>query len=250
VLRDTQSPIAGDDETSTSLETPVVIDVLTNDSDPDGVIDPTTVQIDHDGDPGNGAVAIDLVTGRITYTPNPGFVGTDTFSYFVLDNDLAGSNLATVTVTVLAPPFQEVSVTGNGENIAHGDATPDTANGTDFGRVAQNQLGPIQLFTVRNLGGETLSLGPVSVPPRFTLVEPLVASLAPGESDTFSVRFDTAVLGTFGGLVSFANNDADENPFQFSITGRVRVVPGSLGRRRGDERFRIHDGGYQPGRAT
>ncbi|MBI3468480.1 MAG: tandem-95 repeat protein [Planctomycetes bacterium] len=227
VLRQTQSPVAGDDDRTTPFDTPIVIDVLANDSDPDGTLDPTTVEIDHDGDPQNGSVSIDPVTGQITYTPNPEFFGTDTFKYAVLDNDLANS-LATVTVTVLPPDGPEVAVTGNGQVIVDGDTTPDIGDHTEFGLVPQNQLGPLRVFTVRNIGPATLTLGPVSVPTGFTLVEPLGASLDPGASDTFTVRLNTATLGTFGGEVSFSTNDPNENPFRFTIAGAVGIPPGSL----------------------
>ena len=38
--------------------------------------------------------------GTVTYTPNSGFIGVDSFDYTVEDNDGAVSNVATVTVTV------------------------------------------------------------------------------------------------------------------------------------------------------
>ncbi len=38
-------PVANDDTTGTSEDTPVTIDVTANDTDPDGVIDPTTVVV-------------------------------------------------------------------------------------------------------------------------------------------------------------------------------------------------------------
>ncbi|HUQ72085.1 MAG TPA: Ig-like domain-containing protein [Planctomycetaceae bacterium] len=228
VLRETQAPSAGDDSAGTAFETPVDIDVLANDSDSDGRLDPTTVALDHNGDAGNGNVQIDPASGRITYPPNPGFIGEDTFSYAVLDNDLANSNLATVRVIVSGPTTQEVEVTGNGDNIVSGDSTPDMVDHTDFGLIGQNLSGPTRVFTVRNIGVANLTLDPVSLPPGFTLVEPLASSLAPGESDTFSVQLSTATLGIVGGLVSFANNDPNEDPFQFSIQGSVAISAGNL----------------------
>ena len=51
--------------------------------------------------------------GTVTYTANPDFVGTDTFSYKVNDG-AADSNVATVTVTVLpAPKFLVVDATAD-----------------------------------------------------------------------------------------------------------------------------------------
>jgi hypothetical protein len=38
------------------------------------------------------------------------------------------------------------------------------------------------------------------------------------------VRFDAAAAGTYSGQVSFATNDADENPFNFAVSGTVTAV--------------------------
>ncbi|OHB65389.1 MAG: hypothetical protein A2Y76_10485 [Planctomycetes bacterium RBG_13_60_9] len=62
----------------------------------------------------------------------------------------------------------------------------------------------------------------MTVPTGFTLTEALVGSLAPGASDTFTVRLDTSTTGTKVGTLYFACNDASEGPnFSFRITGTV-----------------------------
>ena len=75
----------------------VVIDVLANDTSPN-FIDVTTVQID--ASPTNGTVSVQA-DGTITYTPNTGFEGVDTFDYTVADIFGERSAAATVTVTVI-----------------------------------------------------------------------------------------------------------------------------------------------------
>ena len=92
------SPQAVDDIASTGLGTDIIIDVLANDSDPDGSLNPSTVTIITE--PSNGSTAINATSGAITYTPHSGFSGTDTFGYRVKDNEGRESNTATVTVTV------------------------------------------------------------------------------------------------------------------------------------------------------
>jgi VCBS repeat-containing protein len=87
-------PVAVDDTASTPEETPVTIDVLANDFDPDG--DPLTVVAV--SVPANGT-AVDNGDGTVTYTPNTNFTGTDTFTYTIEDGR-GGSSTATVTVQV------------------------------------------------------------------------------------------------------------------------------------------------------
>lgn len=111
VTPENDGPVARPDNALTQLDQPVVINVLANDTDPDNDIDPTTVTIV--APPSNGAVVVNPVTGAVTYTPNAGFTGTDTFTYTV--DDLTGltSNEAVVTVRVNAPPVanNDVAVT-------------------------------------------------------------------------------------------------------------------------------------------
>jgi large repetitive protein len=88
------APEANDDPVTTNEDTPVVIDVLTNDTDPDG--DPLTVTIG--SGPNNGT----LTPGpgnSFTYTPNPNFCGTDSFTYTATDSG-GLSDTATVTINV------------------------------------------------------------------------------------------------------------------------------------------------------
>ncbi len=108
-------PVAVDDEDVTDEDTPVVIAVLDDDSDPDGhafAISDTT-------DPLNGTIVVNA-DGTITYTPNPGFVGVDTFTYTICEvggpvNGIPATGLcdtATVTVTIVEvnePPGPEAS---------------------------------------------------------------------------------------------------------------------------------------------
>ena len=78
----------------------VVIDVLANDSDDDG----DTIEVASVTQPGNGGV-VDNGDDTVTYTPDSGFSGTDTFTYTVSDGQASSS--ATVTVTVSETPNQE-----------------------------------------------------------------------------------------------------------------------------------------------
>jgi len=92
-------PIAVDDFATTLEDIPVSIDVLLNDTDSDGTLVPSTVQVTFG--PTNGTITnINLTTGAITYSSDTNFNGFDIFNYTVEDNDGAVSNEAVVTITV------------------------------------------------------------------------------------------------------------------------------------------------------
>lgn len=111
-----QPPVAIDDAATTNEDTPVVITVLTNDSEPEGeAISVTAIT----NQPANGSVVMNA-DGSITYTPNADFVGTDTFVYEICDTD-GLCDTATVTVTVVAvndPPVAEDDAEQTGQNTA------------------------------------------------------------------------------------------------------------------------------------
>jgi len=89
-------PAAVDDAGTTSKNTPIVINVLANDSDPDGDA-LTIVAYDSAGTQG-GSVSC-TGAGVCTYSPPASFVGVDTFSYTIGDGR-GGTAKATVTVVV------------------------------------------------------------------------------------------------------------------------------------------------------
>lgn len=92
-----QPPVAVDDSATTRDAIPVVIDVLANDSDPDG--DPIRVVLGSPilTPPSHGS-AVRRSDREIEYTPNAGFLGTDTFLYRIGDG--AATHAAWVSVAV------------------------------------------------------------------------------------------------------------------------------------------------------
>jgi hypothetical protein len=95
-------PVAVDDAATTASGQPVTVNVLANDSDPDG--DPLTIS--GVTAPANGTVS--AIGGTITYTPAAGFAGTDRFTYSI-DDGRGGSATAAVTITI-APPANQPPV--------------------------------------------------------------------------------------------------------------------------------------------
>ena len=83
VLPGNQPPVADDDAARTDEDVPVVIDVLANDDDPDGDLDPSSVTIV--APPSHGLLQVDGQSGAVTYRPEADFFGTDRFVYRVSD---------------------------------------------------------------------------------------------------------------------------------------------------------------------
>lgn len=104
VLRITVTPVPDivPDTTSTGQDTPVRIPVLDNDD-----FEGKNPRVTGTTPPANGTVTINP-DGSITYTPNPGFTGTDTFTYTVT----SGGVTETTTVTVQVLPGQPTGPQG------------------------------------------------------------------------------------------------------------------------------------------
>ncbi len=105
-----------------------VLTVLTNDSDPDGALDNTSIAIT--SLPTHGT-ASPQSNGTILYTPNPGSTGSDSFTYTVKDNQGAISNVATVNITINTPPTATITAPTGNVTIVTGGSVNFTGSGSD-----------------------------------------------------------------------------------------------------------------------
>jgi cytochrome c peroxidase len=87
------APIANSNNVTTTINSAVVIELIATDTENDVL----TYMIENDS--GNGSLTLD--DNRITYQPNSGYAGADSFTFFVNDgsND---SNVASVNIEILA----------------------------------------------------------------------------------------------------------------------------------------------------
>ncbi len=125
------APVAVADSADTAQGSAVTIAVLANDSDPDNlppaapnaglsvstVTQGTTGQVTNNGT-------------NVTYTPNAGFAGTDTFSYTATDGDLTSTATVTVRVNrnpVAGPDSSSVNEDSGSTilNVLSNDTDPD-----------------------------------------------------------------------------------------------------------------------------
>mgnify|MGYP001394906062 CR=1 FL=1 len=121
--------IAHDDDAEMPMNTTITLDVLANDLDPDG--DP--LHIAAVGQPGHGRAAIE--NGQIVYTPDPGYVGLDTFPYTAAD-EFGASDEAVVSILVWQPVPLCADFDGSTNEIIRADVPGGTVtDGSVFCRV-------------------------------------------------------------------------------------------------------------------
>ncbi|UWR25066.1 tandem-95 repeat protein [Sulfitobacter sp. S223] len=234
-------PTANDDVASTVIDTAAVIDVISNDVDPDG--DALTVVAVSDGLLGSVVANGD---GTVTYTPNIGVTGEDSFTYTVEDGNGGTADTATVTVSILeAPNQQPVAVDdivatdedtsiifnpadndtdGNGDTVVVAAILTDPTNGaavlnTD-GTVTYtpdadfNGTDTFEVSVVDGNGGSDSGLVTVNVAP---VNDGPVAS-----DDIASVSQDTAVI------IDVLSNDVDVDDDSLSISDVSQGAHGSV----------------------
>jgi len=132
-------PVAVDDSGLTQINSAVAIDVLANDSDPDG--DPLSIVAYTQGANGTVAAAED----GLTYTPSDDFVGTDTYTYTASDGK-GGSDEAMVTVTIGAGTIQIDIKPGSTDNKIN---------------LGSNGVIPVALLSSANFDATTVDPGSV-----------------------------------------------------------------------------------------
>ncbi|MCG6880051.1 MAG: choice-of-anchor D domain-containing protein [Deltaproteobacteria bacterium] len=140
----------------------------------------------------------------------------------------------TYSVTVFDPaeplPRPEIEIRGNGSTIADGDTTPSTTDHTSFGTTPVGT--PIsRTYTIANTGDEDLTL---TLPVALTgadcadfdiTAQPATSVVAAAGTTTFTIQYSPADLGDSDTCtVTVANDDSDENPYDFDIQGTAESV--------------------------
>jgi hypothetical protein len=95
-------PVANDDVAATVTGSAVDVAVLINDVDPEPGPDPIVVT--SVGTPSHGTAQ--LVGTSIRYTPTPGFIGADTFTYTISDGARTGTGTVSIAVNSTADGVQ------------------------------------------------------------------------------------------------------------------------------------------------
>lgn len=132
--------------------------------------------------------------------------------------------LAKFTPTPTATGQPEIAILGSDKTeIADGLTSSSIAKGTDFGSLDIASGSRTTVFTVKNTGKAALSVGSVRLQgphaAQFRIATQPATSIAAGRSATFSVVYDPNAAGTHTAELVVPNNDADENPYNVTLTG-------------------------------
>lgn len=135
--------------------------------------------------------------------------------------DRTGGNGAAGQI-IISYASPEINVQGNAVSIIDGDISPTTADNTDLGSTFIGSANMVT-YTIQNTGNATLSIGAITLSgvdlASFTVITLPSSTLSPGSSTIFTVRFFPSTFGLKNATLSIANNDGDENPYNFSIRG-------------------------------
>lgn len=159
-------------------------------------------------------------TFEVTFDPGAAGLASAEVGFVTDDVDEGFYNFS-IQGTGAAP---EIAVTGNSVDIADGDATTSATDHTDFGDAVVGAGTVVRTFTIRNTGAASLAVSGITLTgpnaADFAVTQlPGASVAATGGSTTFQVTFTPGVGGTRKAVLNIANDDLDENPFNFSIQG-------------------------------
>ena len=198
-------PVANNDSAVVVMNTPKVIDVLSNDFDPDG----DALTISGVSTPTNGTAAPD--GDGILYTPNTDYLGPDGFEYTISDQNGKALDTATVSVQVTRGRRADLSIA---KTPAAASATAgavllyelEVANSgpSDASGVTVTDTFPADLSHKSNTCGATAGVGTVTWS---------VGVLPNGARATCTVTFNVSSAATANivNQASVAGDQADPN---------------------------------------
>ena len=160
----------------------------------------------------------------ITYNPTLG--GTHDATFTVTNND-SNENPYNFNITGISiGPEPEIAIDGLGNQVTDGSTTPSVSNATDFGTSLIGNS-KVSTFNINNIGSANLLLTGASPYVQitgsgyFSISQIPANNIIPGGgSTTFEITYTPILPGVHTATVSIANNDSDENPFNFTITGQ------------------------------
>ncbi|ELA9340753.1 tandem-95 repeat protein [Vibrio parahaemolyticus] len=199
ILPINDAPNAENDVITTEEDTAVTIDVLVNDSDVEGDV----LSIQSASVPSEQG-SVDIVDGKLVFTPAENFNGEATITYIVTDGDLTDEANVTVTVTPVndSPVAVDDTVSTQEDTVVIIDVLP---NDTD-------------------VDGDKLSIQSASVPKEQGTVEVVDGKLVFTPAENFNGDAEITYTVTDGQLTDEAKVTVTVNPVNDAPTIKVDAV--------------------------
>ncbi|HBB9942816.1 tandem-95 repeat protein [Vibrio parahaemolyticus] len=199
ILPINDAPNAENDVITTEEDTAVTIDVLVNDSDVEG----DALSIQSASVPSEQG-SVDIVDGKLVFTPAENFNGEATITYIVTDGDLTDEAKVTVTVTPLndSPVAVDDTVSTQEDTVVTIDVLPNDSD----------------------VDGDKLSIQSASVPEAQGKVEIVDGKLVFTPAENFNGHAEITYTVTDGELTDEAKVTVTVNPVNDAPTIKVDAV--------------------------
>ncbi len=199
ILPINDAPNAENDVITTEEDTAVTIDVLVNDSDVEGDV----LSIQSASVPSEQG-SVDIVDGKLVFTPAENFNGEATITYIVTDGDLTDEAKVTVTVTPVndSPVAVDDTVSTQEDTVVTIDVLPNDSD----------------------VDGDKLSIQSASVPEAQGKVEIVEGKLVFTPAENFNGDAEITYTVTDGQLTDEAKVTVTVNPVNDAPTIKVDAV--------------------------
>ncbi|HCH0719094.1 TPA: tandem-95 repeat protein, partial [Vibrio parahaemolyticus] len=199
ILPINDAPNAENDVVTTGEDTAVTIDVLVNDSDVEGDV----LSIQSASVPSEQG-SVDIVDGKLVFTPAENFNGEATITYIVTDGDLTDEANVTVTVTPVndSPVAVDDTVSTQEDTVVTIDVLPNDSD----------------------VDGDKLSIQSASVPKEQGTVEVVDGKLVFTPTENFNGDAEITYTVTDGQLADEAKVTVTVNPVNNAPTIKVEAV--------------------------
>ncbi|HCE1608663.1 TPA: tandem-95 repeat protein [Vibrio parahaemolyticus] len=199
ILPINDAPNAKNDVITTEEDTAVTIDVLVNDSDVEGDV----LSIQSASVPSEQG-SVDIVNGKLVFTPAENFNGDATITYIVTDGDLTDEAKVTVTVTPVndSPVAVDDTVSTQEDTVVTIDVLPNDSD----------------------VDGDKLSIQSASVPEAQGKVEIVDGKLVFTPAENFNGHAEITYTVTDGELTDEAKVTVTVNPVNDTPTIKVDAV--------------------------
>ena len=168
-----------------------------------------------------------VYTGTSNTMTFTGFTAGSTYHFRVYEyNGTAGTENYLISTSTINPSslslLPEINVFAGLDNTAQSIADAQAVS-IDFGSSLVGSSNT-RTFAIENTGTSVLTISSISASGIDYIVTSAIATIGVGITETFTVTLSSALVGTFNSTITIINDDANENPFIFDITGVISAI--------------------------